>query len=275
MEKYLIALDLDGTTLTDEKNITDKTKDYLKKLIEDGNIVVIATGRPYAGMSRYYEELNLDTPVVVSNGGMVFNPKDTSFKKIHYGIDKNKILKIFKNNEEAIVDSYFNFDNKVYYSNKTDVFDFLVNYQGDSIVVEGDIEDIIDVDPSGVMLAVKEELKDELNDYIIKEFNNELLLRPFGIRNGYYSCELYQSNISKKEGLEEVLKHYNMTSKNLIAFGDGNNDIEMLEFAYVSVAMVNSCEEVLNTAKFITREDNNNDGVIHFLDHFLGYNTLK
>ncbi len=275
MKKYLIALDLDGTTLTDEKNITDKTKEYIEKLIKDGHKIVIATGRPYAGMSRYYKELNLDTPVVVSNGGMVFNPTDHTFKKIHYGIDKKKILKIFENNKEAIVDSYFNFDEKVYYSNKTNVFDFLVNYQGESTVVTGNIEDIIDVDPSGVMIAVKEELIEELNNYINTEFNGELLLRHFGIRNGYYSCELYQSNISKREGLEEVLNYYNIKKENLIAFGDGNNDLEMLQYAYVSVAMVNGCEEVLKQAKYITRDDNNNDGVINFLDRFLGNNTIK
>ena len=63
-EKHLIALDLDGTLLKDDKTISYKTKHVIQKAREAGHVVMIATGRPFRSSEMYYRELQLDTPIV-------------------------------------------------------------------------------------------------------------------------------------------------------------------------------------------------------------------
>ena len=72
--KKLIAIDLDGTTLNQDSIITDKTAKTLRRAIEDGHSVVIATGRPYRMSKNFYQQLQLTTPMINFNGALVHLP---------------------------------------------------------------------------------------------------------------------------------------------------------------------------------------------------------
>ncbi len=275
MKKYLIAFDLDGTLLTDDKIITDVSKKYIKKIIDDGHKVVIATGRPYAGMSQYYNELNLDTPIINTNGGMIHNPNDKNFKKVHLGMDKNIVKDICSNNKDSILDAYFGYDDKVYMTSLHDRLKPFVHIDENITVIEGPLEETVDVNTSGLILVVDSKKHESLEKYIKDKYSDILAIREFRREEDTHLYEVYQTATSKREGLQVILDYYNLTDKDLIAFGDGDNDLEMLDYAYVGVAMINGREEASKSAKYITRNDNNNDGAIHFLDHFLGYNTME
>lgn len=69
--RYLIALDLDGTLLKDDKTISEKTIKVLNKVKEEGHVVMISTGRPYRASELYYKQLDLDTPIVNFNGAFI------------------------------------------------------------------------------------------------------------------------------------------------------------------------------------------------------------
>lgn len=71
MEKHIIALDLDGTLLTDQKTISEKNLKTIQAAKEAGHIVVIATGRPHRGSKQYYAQMDLTTPMVNMNGAYV------------------------------------------------------------------------------------------------------------------------------------------------------------------------------------------------------------
>jgi len=77
-EKHLIALDLDGTLLTDDKTISPASRATIERLMAEGHIVVIATGRPNRMSILYYNELKLQTPLINSNGAVLHNPFDRS-----------------------------------------------------------------------------------------------------------------------------------------------------------------------------------------------------
>ncbi len=74
--QFLIALDLDGTLLTDNKTISERTLKTLKRLQQEGHIVMISTGRPFRSSVQYYHELELNTPIVNFNGAFVHHPLD-------------------------------------------------------------------------------------------------------------------------------------------------------------------------------------------------------
>ena len=74
-EKHLIALDLDGTLLRNDKTISSRTKETLLTLKQQGHHVMIATGRPFRSSVQYYQELGLQTPIVNFNGAFVHHPQ--------------------------------------------------------------------------------------------------------------------------------------------------------------------------------------------------------
>ncbi|RLY56627.1 HAD-IIB family hydrolase, partial [Staphylococcus epidermidis] len=102
MQPYLICLDLDGTLLNDNKEISPYTKQVLTELQQCGHYVMIATGRPYRASQMYYHELNMSTPVVNFNGAFVHHPKANDFKVIHEVLD----VKISKNIITALQQSH-------------------------------------------------------------------------------------------------------------------------------------------------------------------------
>ncbi len=92
--KYLIALDLDGTLLTDDKKIALPSKQIIQTLIDQGHIVVIATGRSNRMSIQYYRELGLTTPMVNSNGAFLHHPLDKSWGIYHHPLHYKTALEI-------------------------------------------------------------------------------------------------------------------------------------------------------------------------------------
>src|SRR5690625_5463976 len=93
-KQHLIALDLDGTLLTNNKTISMRTKDIIFRAIEDGHIVVIATGRPHRASIQYYQSLGLTTPMVNFNGGLIHHPTDKNWSTEHNPITNKLALSI-------------------------------------------------------------------------------------------------------------------------------------------------------------------------------------
>ena len=76
MKKYLIALDMDGTLLNNNNQISNLTKEYLINLASQGHKIIISSGRPIRGIISYYNELKLDTPIICYNGAYIYPGKE-------------------------------------------------------------------------------------------------------------------------------------------------------------------------------------------------------
>ena len=92
-EKYLISLDLDGTLLNSKNSITKYSEEIIKKTIALGHKVMIASGRAPRAIRKYYNQLELDTPIVCYNGAKIYDPKDANFNDIALKFPKEKILR--------------------------------------------------------------------------------------------------------------------------------------------------------------------------------------
>lgn len=95
-KQHLIALDLDGTLLTDNKIISPRTKNTIAKAKEQGHIVVISTGRPFRASYDYYKELSLNTPIVNFNGAYVHHPLDSSWGTHHSPLELSTAQEIVR-----------------------------------------------------------------------------------------------------------------------------------------------------------------------------------
>ena len=95
MERHIIIIDLDGTLMLDFSHYEEETIDYLKKLHNDGHIILIATGRPLRSSFFVHQAIGLNTPIINYNGALISNPFDDNFPKTDLRVSKDDLAKIF------------------------------------------------------------------------------------------------------------------------------------------------------------------------------------
>ncbi|MDA7026067.1 Cof-type HAD-IIB family hydrolase [Bacillus sp. CLL-7-23] len=263
---YLIALDLDGTLLKDDKTISKNAQKVIGQLKEKGHHVCISTGRPYRASSMYYDQLQLDTPIVNFNGAFVHHPKNENWGRFHTSLDLGVVKQIVEVSEsynvhnilaEVTDDVYFHYhDEKL-----IDIFTM-----GSPNITVGDLRKNLGANVTSVLIHAKEEdvpsIRTYLSDVHAEVVDHRRWAAPWHV------IELIRSGINKAIGLEKVANHYNVPKERIIAFGDEDNDLEMLEFAGCGVAMGNGIEGVKQIADHVTTS-NEQDGIAVFLkDYF-------
>ena len=270
---YLIACDLDGTTLNHQGEITEKTKKVLQLLSSKGHIVVLATGRPYSGAISKYEELGLNTPLITDNGGSIEHPKDPSFAKQRTYIPVFMMHEIFTFSKSFIVTSFFSIDDVVYaykYDKKLEAF-----FSGltSSKVVEAE-HTAFDVEPTGLVYLIEADKQDVFETFIRERFGHTLSTRLWGVDNGAAVYEVYLKHISKSSAIKYLLDHFDMKNEQWIALGDGINDVEMIRDAGLGVAMQNAVPELKAVAKKITEKTHDEEALAHFLNDYFHLNAF-
>jgi 5-amino-6-(5-phospho-D-ribitylamino)uracil phosphatase len=265
-DKHLIALDLDGTLLKDDKTISLKTKEILRKARNEGHIVMIATGRPYRSSERYYHELELDTPIVNFNGAFMHHPRNRNWGAYHEPLD----IKVAKDIVEAC--RSFQFHNIIaeviddvylhYHDEKLlDIFSM-----GNPKVTTGDLANYLNDSPTSLLIHTEEhhlkEIRQHLSDVHAEVIDHRSWAAPWHV------IEIIKTGLSKAVGLKRASEYFNIPPERIIAFGDEDNDLEMLEYAGYGVAMGNGIDKVKNIANEVTLT-NEEDGVGVFLADLL------
>lgn len=252
--KYLIGIDLDGTLLNSSETITDFTKNTLTDLYTKGHKVILSTGRSYLGAINYYKELNLDLPLITLNGSLISLPNGKHIKKT---LPNELVKDMFNTLKPLIITALFNCVDEMYSYNHNLELEKLFNGASSSNIKDFDVNNINYEILNGVTLVNvedKEAFESYFEDKIIKS-------RFWGVYNGVCFFDIYLDGISKASALKELLDHYEMDWNNLITFGDGPNDVEMLKLAKQGYAMKNAKDIVKTISYKVTEFDNNNDGV--------------
>ena len=265
-QRILILLDCDGTLLTDEKKVLHKTKSYQMEIDKRGNIITMASGRPDRAILPYYRELECHGPFIGYNGSIILDPDDKNFpvfkKKYpveiikdflsHFKIDDfNNIMAEDEKNlfflyEEHEYENYFHPQGmKVHYGPmldafKEDLFGFIISLKNSDLLTK--VEDVIS----------------KYDDIGFRPWINTNLIGEFF----FYS-------VNKSTAIERLQNYYHIDRAHVIAFGDADNDIEMIKKAGVSFAMQNGSETIKQIADYITPADNNHEGIYLALKKFL------
>lgn len=263
LKGYLIAVDLDNTIITgfDER---DKESFEVLKTLAKNNYVVIATGRPYRSSVYFYKDLELNTPIINYNGAYVHHPKDPSFNETMISIDKEKLSKFINDNKSILVNAFCEIKDDIYLMRETEVIKPYLHLDG-GILHIGDFKDILPSNPNGAILFTKAGSENTLQKYVDEEYK-EVLLRHW-FTNETLVSELYNPLTSKAQALEKICKYYNIDRAKTIAFGDGHNDIEMLQFCEIAVAMANSHKDLLKVATHVTKTVHES-GLSHFFKNY-------
>lgn len=261
MKGHVIVIDVDGTLLPSNNIISDELKKDLLHFEKD-NLVVLASGRSYHDLLQIHKEIGLHSPIISSNGASLdfFDDK----KSITMEIRKEILQDLFKNNKEKIISSFYSYKNKIFIYNKLEKLNFLYKIKEDSIVLEGDF-DQIDLDhPNNIYFIIKNDFKEQFFLHCDK-FNNEISYMEFGHDKNVSIIILTLKHTDKAYALLELLMIMNKKESDTIIFGDNYADINMLKLNGITVAMSNAIDEAKTYAKYQTEYDNNNYGVIRFL----------
>ncbi|MGG0669436.1 Cof-type HAD-IIB family hydrolase [Lederbergia citrisecunda] len=262
MKPHLIVLDLDGTLLTDEKVISEETAHTLKRAEEQGHQVMIATGRPYRASSMYYRELGLKTPIVNFNGAFVHNPTDRSWKTVHETIslpvvndvvDAMQDFRLHNIIAEVMDDVYLQYhDEKL-----LDIVGF-----GDPIIKQGDIRTSLQVEPTSLLIQADPQYVEPIRRHLAEVHAEAIDHRRWGAP--WDVIEIVRHGLNKAVGISHVAKWLGIPRERIIAFGDEDNDLEMIDYAGVGVAMGNGIDRLKSIADEVTLT-NNEDGIAEVL----------
>ena len=259
----LIAIDMDGTLLNEKKHIEKAQKEAIHEAIEAGIKIVLCTGRPLYGILPFYKELGLqeldqEGYVILNNGCSVHKTKDWELIECSE-ITPDDMEHLYKFSEKY--DINFTLVDEMHYFNigRKPTKELIMDAQ----FVFSDITDItLEEAKSGKYKIVKvmflgdpEEMKKFQTEYedTIKE-------RYEGVLSQSYVYEVLPKGYNKGTGLKNLAEKLGIKQKEVMAIGDGNNDVEMLEYANYGVAMGNASELAKNAAKYTT-DTNENDGV--------------
>lgn len=261
-----IALDLDGTLTNHDKVVTPRTRQALLKAQELGTVIILASGRPTYGIVPVAECLELEKRggyILSYNGGNIVNAKtgEKLFSQFlpdavipilyKYAKEKNHALLGYAGNEiitEMPDDQYVKEESRINKMNIRKVDNLLdaLEPHPTKLLMTGDPTD---------MLKAEEELVEILGE------------KMDIFRSAPFFLELVPKGIDKAQSLLRLLSKINLTPADLMAFGDGYNDLSMLKLAGVGVAMANAAPEVRADADYVTLS-NEEDGVAAALLHF-------
>lgn len=265
MEPYLIAIDLDGTLLTDNKTIPEPTRQTICSLKKEGHHIVISTGRPYRASKRYYKELGLDTPIVNFNGAYVHHPLDEHWGVYHTALPLETAQAVIATCEALRL-------NNIMVEVKDDVYIKNPNPEtlegfgiGNPKIVTGDLRHTLKEDPSCILVEPHVADVDAVIGALEQNYANAVEQRSWGEPSNI--IEVIACNINKAEGLKRVAQSLNVPRERIIAFGDEDNDLEMLTYANVGVAMGNAHKDVKAIADEVTLTNENN-GIGKYLESF-------
>jgi Cof subfamily protein (haloacid dehalogenase superfamily) len=244
----MIVMDLDGTLLTDEKNISNYTLSILEKCKNIGIKIVIATARSERSSKRFTDILEPDY-IILNGGVLVKDDKKIICRRLLPKKTASKIINEIYQNKNV---------GEIKVETETDYY----------LICDDEQKDNQSVDNKYSYLTIKEGIQSDLIK-IRAEFYDENIIKT--LTKKYTECEvtgftgekwyrIVNKGANKINGIKSLMKETNISMENIIAFGDDYNDMEMIRECGVGIAMENGIDEIKRSAKYICG-NNNEDGV--------------
>lgn len=264
----LIAIDLDGTLLTSEKTISERNKKALKQAKALGVKIVICTGRPLAAIKDYLLTLNLleeGDYSITFNGGLV-QKNDTGeiIEKVLLPFADIKDIYQLGKTLELPIDVLSN--GTVYHLPSSEEHPSIYHRLNGLLTFQPlDLDQLSEVNEfNKAVVAIEETYLDEQ----IKKIPDEFYQRFEVIKTRSNLLEFMPKGITKAYGVSLLAKDLSIDPKEMMAIGDEENDLSMLVYAGLGVAMNNAVEKVKTAANIVTKS-NDQDGVAQVIEDYV------
>lgn len=262
----LIALDMDGTLLNEDKLISQRTHEAVAALKAVGKRVVLATGRPIQGILKYIQELNLFDEhdyVVTFNGALVQSTKDQTVL-VDMPLNLKAYKELYELSKELGVNIHALTENSVLTPVNNPYTEIESRINGIPIIVTPVDEVAEDTLIVKVMFIdapdVLEQAIAKLPGWVKEKYSV--------LRSAPYFLEFLDPKVNKGFGVDAVVKTLGLSQKQVICVGDAGNDLAMIEYAQLGVAMENATAELKAAADYVTLS-NDEDGVAHVIEKFM------
>ncbi len=264
---HLVAMDLDGTLTNREKQVTKRTRQAIRRAQEAGIWIALASGRPYAGCRPVAEALEL-----TQRGGYILAFNGAQILECHTGkvlhsreIAKELLPEIFRAGEQFGVTALTYEGEKILSEHPEDKY-----VQMECFINQIEVRRVESLEqyvtwsvPKCLLVGEHEQLL-PVKAYLEETFQDTLSIyfsEPFFL-------EIMAEGVNKAKGLEMLAKRLGSSREHILACGDGLNDISMIQYAAVGVAMANACEEAKAAANWLA-PSNEEDGVAQVLEQIL------
>ena len=263
----LIALDLDGTLLTSDKTISQRTKHTIAEARKRGVKVVLASGRPLDGMQSKLDELEIEGDnefVVFFNGSMV---KEIGTNRVIHSaiIDGKRAKQVAQLANKLNLDCHA-FSNELgLITPKLNEFTDVEATINQSPVIEKSFDELEDDHPiiKAMIVGAPDKLTAAINN-IPASYQDEFTI----VQSAPIFLEFLNLESNKGVGIKAIAEHLGITSSEVICMGDAENDHHMIEYAGLGVAMQNAMEQTKAIANHITLS-NDDDGVATVIEEFI------
>lgn len=268
MTYEMLVLDLDGTLTNSKKKITEPTKKALIEIQERGKKVVLASGRPINGVQPLAQELELGRfgsyilsfngarITQCSTGNLIYN------KTIPHEVIE-PIYQIAKQYEGADIITYQ--DGDIISGLKPNEYtEKEKNINKMHIKPVEHFSEYIDFPVNKLLIPGEPAILEEMMEVLKKKFHSLLNI----YRSEPFFLEIMPQKIDKAYTLQKLLSSIGLTADQMICCGDGYNDLSMIEYAGLGVAMENAQPIVKEKADYITRS-NDEDGVLYVIEQFM------
>lgn len=286
----IIAIDLDGTLLNSQGEISEENKIYLKKAIDSGIDVVLASGRPIDSVENLAYEIGANKYLISGNGAVVYGIQEKSilYNKFMSKEQVLRIIKLCKDNsiycnvytENEIIAESLNYNILFYYrenANKDEEKRTKINIVNDmhKYIETSQVENYLKItvcdDSQLIFNSILRKLKtitdvdvldvSHMSRKVIKDGTERVQIE-------YFYTEITNKNVNKWEALKYIMEKEGIDSSEVVGIGDNINDKELIQYSGLGIAMGNSSPDVKEVAKKVV-SDNNSDGVAEAIKFFV------
>ncbi|MBS6510554.1 MAG: HAD family phosphatase [Clostridiales bacterium] len=267
----LLAIDMDGTLVTSKKEITPRTADALRAAMQKGIEICIATGRYTTYLFDILRPLGITGPAVMGNGAAVMDEKEMYFHSLISETDLRQISALCLKERAALfinvegytccLDNDYTMQAARHWAADrpdNDIMATLHFYQDPEKL----LADVIGKTGKLIVLHFEEKRARELIEIFKKQSSLGVIYSEFG------HIDLANPGLTKLSGLKMVMEMKGLKPEQVMAFGDGENDTEMIEYAGFGVAMGNACAEAKAAADYVA-PGNDEEGVAKTIEQFL------
>ncbi|TFD99829.1 Cof-type HAD-IIB family hydrolase [Jeotgalibacillus salarius] len=266
MNYKMIVLDMDDTLLQDDHTMATETAEALLKAQEKGVKVVLASGRPTFGMWDTAKELRLadyGSYILSYNGANIFNAKTKELlfestlspETVHHLYDLSR-------RENVGIQTYLN--EAILTPEDNEYTQIESTLTGLPVALTDDFKKAVDSPVVKVLMLEKGSVLEKVEQTLKNELAGTLSI----YRSKPYFLEFTEHGVTKGTSLEQLAKKLNIDRSEIIAVGDSYNDLEMIQYAGLGVAMGNAPVDIQEAADFVTKT-NMEHGVAHVVEKYL------
>lgn len=259
----LVAVDMDDTLLDGTLKVSPRTCDAINKAHEQGVLVTICTGRMFSSALPFAQKLNMKAPIITYNGGMIQSAltKEMLFHKTIAPDVAGEIVALFRE-KGWYLQSYL--DDELYVVERCEKAKLYERMAGVSAIPVGEKFYSMRHEPTKMLALAQPHEILEIQEIINKEFAGEI----FAATSKSTYLELTHPSVNKGHALGLLAESLNISREEVMAIGDSNNDVPMLEYAGLGVAMGNATDKIKAVAQAVTGH-NNAHGVAEAIEKYV------